>query len=106
MTVFCNLCLLSAMSAGRAESGSWTWALSLFAEILTLTGAALASLFTFSSQGQTVYTFILFVGSLAVGFLVSGGLAFLEYAAFGRRSQFRSDLRNSLWISKTGTSRL
>src|SRR6266568_9683575 len=96
MTLFCNLCLLSAMAAGRAESGSWTRATSLFAEIVALTVAGMASLVAFASHGRATFsTFIFLIVALGLGFLVSLGLAFLEYAAFGRRSRFRADLRGS-----------
>ncbi len=107
MALSCNLCLLSAMTAGRAESGSWTWAVSLFAEIATLSVAGVAAFAAFGTHGPATFSTLIFViVALGLGFLVSIGLAFLEYAALGRRSRFRADLRGSLWISRTGASRL
>jgi hypothetical protein len=102
--VACNLSLLSAMAAGRAESGSAGWALGLFAQLGTLAFALAISFATFGNRpsGTIIFSF----GTVILGFLIAILLAFVEYAAFGRRSSFRADLRGSLWLGRFGIGRL
>ncbi|HLQ16799.1 MAG TPA: hypothetical protein VK256_13205 [Candidatus Eisenbacteria bacterium] len=46
------------------------------------------------------------VGALILGFVLAVVLAFVQYAAAGRRSTFLADLRGSLWFTRTGVNRL
>jgi len=104
VAVFCNLSLLSAMAAGRAESGSAGWALGLFAQLLTLVIALAVSLAEFGNRPSG--TFIFSFGAVILGFLLAVILSFVEYAAFGRGSRFRADLSRSLWLGRYGIGRL
>ena len=104
MLAACNLSLLSAMAAGRAESGSAGWALGLFAQIATLAFALAVSLVTFGNRPSG--TFIFSFGAVILGFLLATLLAFVEYVVFGRGSSFKADLRGSLWLGRFGIHRL
>src|SRR5438094_8232825 len=104
LALFCNLCVLSAIAAGRARA-AWIQALCLTSEVVTFGGALAASLVAFGGHGSG--TAILAVIGLIGGFVLSVLLSFLEYAIAGRRSRFRADLRASLWVTPlSGITRL
>jgi hypothetical protein len=107
VAISCNLCLLAAMAAGRAETGSWSWALWLFVEIALLgASAGLAGWVTLADGNRDAKSVIGFILVLILGFGLAVVLAFLEYSAAGLRRRFGSDLRGSLWPTRTGINRL
>jgi hypothetical protein len=100
----CNLYVLAAMVAGRAETGSAVQVLALIGEIVT-SGLAVVSLIilVFATQ-HGVGVIEIFVG-LILGLLLAVVLVFLEYMAVGRRSRFGIDLRGALWLTPLGVRR-
>jgi hypothetical protein len=101
MTLCCNLCLLSAIAAGRAETGSLTWGLCSYAQpaLVAVAFVAAARGTTEAWQGETTtLTFVFAFAALVSGSLISLGLAYVEYAALGRRSSFRADLGGAFWF--------
>lgn len=106
LALSCNLCLLSAIAAGRAESGSWSWALGLFAGILLLGGSVGAAGWVVLTLGDPYSSGIGVVVTVLLGFLVAVVLGFLEYVAVGLRSRFVTDLRGSLWPTRGGFKEL
>jgi len=95
------------MAAGRAETGSGSWALWLFIEIVMLGAAAgEAGRITRASGNRDSKSVVGFILALILGFGLAVVLVFLEYSAAGVRRRFRADLRGSLWPTRTGINRL
>src|SRR5579859_1329996 len=105
----CTITLWSAITAGRARTRStrFTWsvaqAVSFFAALTVSTFAAFVPTHPSDSRMVVIGWWI----ALAiVGF---GGSAILVYGLYcfrGGRSTFGTDLRDSLWIGRSGISRL
>jgi hypothetical protein len=89
-----NLCVLSAMAAGRAPTGSIR-AQCLIAEFVMYVVVFWASVRVVDPRSG-----VYIVVALILGFLIAVPLAFLENAAVGRRSRFGADLRGSLWLGR------
>jgi hypothetical protein len=106
LVLCCNLCLLLAMAAGRAESGSWAWGLSLFSEIVLLAASVGAAGWLVLTIGTPYSSAIGVIVALIFGFVAAVILGFLEYAVSGHRSRFVTDLRGSLWPTRIGFRRL
>lgn len=95
------------MAAGRAETGSGSWALWLFIEIVMLGAAAgEAGWITLASGNRDSKSVVGFILALILGFGLAVVLSFLEYSAAGVRRRFGADLRGSLWPTRTGINRL
>jgi hypothetical protein len=98
--------LLLAITAGRAESGSWTWGACLFGEILLFAGSVGAAGWVVLTLGDPYSSGIGLVVTWTLGFVVAVVLGFLEYAAAGLRARFVTDLRGSLWPTRFGFKKL
>ncbi len=107
LTVLCNLTLLSAMVAGRAQRG-WPqrgWLAAQAAMLaLALVVALLLALAT-GTNDKTVGALLALLG-LAFTFAVAGILVYVEYVLAGRRAAFGNDLKGSLWVGRLGVRRL
>ena len=94
LLVACNVCVLTAIGAGRALTG-WARARWLIAELVMYVVVFWASAHTFVAT-----TGILVLVALVLGFAIGVPLAFAEYAVAGRWSRFGTDLRGSLWLGR------
>ena len=105
----CTVTLWSAIAAGRAQSRSsrYTWvavqAASFFVAVMASVFGAFAP--TNPNVGRLVVV-AWWIGLATGGFGGAGAFVYLLYALRGRRSAFGADLRESLWMGRTGISRL
>jgi hypothetical protein len=90
----CNVCVLTAIAAGRAQTG-WIRAQWLIAEFVMYLVVFFASAHVFDAPSG-----IFIVVALVLGFAIGVPLAFVEYAVFGLRGRFRADLGGSLWLGR------
>ena len=90
----CNVCVLTAIAAGRAQTG-WIRAQWLIAEFVMYLVVFFASAHVYDKPSG-----IFIVVALVLGFVVGVLLALLEYALFGLRRRFGGDLRGSLWLGR------
>ena len=90
----CNLCVLTAIAAGRALTG-WNRARWLIAELVLYVVVFIASAHVLNAP-----TGIWVVVALVLGFVAGVLLAFAEYSILGPRSRFGADLRGSLWLGR------
>ena len=107
LAALCNLTVLAAIAAGRRGPGGGRRAY-LAAQAALLAIALVVALLTGATAGRTSTGPGAFLGllALAMGFLLGGGLTYLEYAALGRARNFRADLGGSLWVGRLGIRRL
>ncbi|MHB8612303.1 MAG: hypothetical protein ACYDAL_07720 [Candidatus Dormibacteraceae bacterium] len=94
LIVACNLCVMTAIGAGRALTG-WARARWLIAEVVMYAIVFWASAHTFVSTSG-----ILVLVALVLGFVIGVPLSFAESALAGHRSRFGTDLRSSLWLGR------
>jgi hypothetical protein len=103
-----TLTLWAAMAAGRAATGDvrFGWlAVELVTLIAALVASALASVLTAGPPVNALAFLGLFFVWSAIGYGMAGILVYVEYARRGRRDNFRTDLRGSLWIGRGGVGR-
>jgi hypothetical protein len=106
LTLCCNLCLLVAIAAGRAEPSSSSRALRLVGEIVLFAGSFAAAGWVVLTLGNPYTSGIGFVATWSLGFVIAVVLVFLEYAFTGHKKRFVADLRGSLWPTRIGFRRL
>jgi hypothetical protein len=106
LVLSCSVCLRLAIAAGRAESGSWTWGLCLFSEILLIGGSVAAAGWVVLTIGEPYSSGIGFVVTLILGFVLALVLVSLEYVATRRKDRLAADLRGSLWPTRIGFKKL
>jgi len=107
LTAICNLTVLSAIAAGRLESG-WNRRLLLAAEVALLlfallTAGVLAWMMGFDNR-LTIGLLLLL--AFVVAMPLAGLLTYFEYLLAGRRQSFGTDLRRSMWWGRYGAVRL
>lgn len=90
----CNLCVLTAIAAGRAYTG-WARARWLVAEFVLYVVVFWSAIHVFDATSGLFVLLALFVGSV-IGLL----LAFVDYMVVGLRGRFGADLRGSLWLGR------
>jgi hypothetical protein len=107
LTVICNLTILSAIAAGRLESG-WNQRLLLAAEVALLVFALLAvgALAWVMGLNDRLSIGLLLLLALVVAMPLAGLLTYGEYLLAGRRQSFGMDLRRSIWLGRYGAIRL
>jgi hypothetical protein len=107
LTATCNLTLLSAIAAGRLESG-WNQRLFLAAEVALLLVALLTVgvLAWVMGLDDRPSIGLLLVLALAVAMPLAGLLTYFEYLFAGHRQSFGTDLRRSMWLGRGGPGRL
>jgi hypothetical protein len=108
LTVICNLTILSAIAAGRLESG-WNQRLLLAAEVALLVFALLAVgalAWVMGVVDDRLSIALLLLLALVVAMPLAGLLTYGEYLLAGRRQSFGMDLRRSMWLGRYGAVRL
>jgi hypothetical protein len=73
--------------------------------IAALVASAFASVATAGPPVNALAFLGLFLVWSAIGYGSAGILVYVEYARRGRRDNFRTDLRGSLWIGRGGVGR-
>ena len=105
----CNLALWAAVSAGIAKTRSrrFVWLAVHGITFCAALGASIFAAFGSTDPSASRLTVIAFwLAWLVVGFGSAVVLAYVVYSVRGRRSAFGSDLRGSMWLSRSGFSPL
>jgi hypothetical protein len=98
----------SAIAAGRAREMSTRVARLVLQGITMLSALGASAGVAVAVTGphpDGLAFFVLFLISVALGFVLAGALTYVTYAVRGRRGDFGEDLRGSLWVGRTGATR-